>query len=152
MTGREFLAQIVDPGMAFMAYALGPNDPTTVPTPELRVALLSTAGQESLWKFRRQMGGPARGFWQFEKGGALRGVMRHPETQERVKHLCNSLCIHCDEGSLFEAIAWNDHFATAMARLLLWTDAAALPRFGEEQTTWNYYLRNWRPGRPRPES
>lgn len=152
MTAREFLARIVDPGMQFLAYALGPNDFTARPTPEVRSMLLSTAGQESLWQFRRQINGPARGFWQFEKGGALRGVMHHHATQARVQKICASLCIHLDEGSLFEAIAWNDHLATAMARLLLFTDAAPLPTVGEQETAWQIYLRNWRPGRPRPET
>jgi hypothetical protein len=152
MTAREFLAQIIDPGMAFLAYALGPNDGAAASTPALRTLLLSTAGQESDWKYRRQIGGPARGFWQYEKAGALRGVMRHVATQARVKRLTDALCIHLDEGSLFEAIAWNDHLATAFARLLLWTDAAPVPSMGEEQIAWAYYLRNWRPGKPRPQA
>ena len=32
-----------------------------------------------------------------------------------------------------------------------YTDPAPLPRLGHQQTAWDYYLRNWRPGKPHPE-
>ena len=36
--------------------------------------------------------------------------------------------------------------------LLLWTDPRPLPRIGEVQAAWDYYIRNWRPGKPHPKS
>jgi hypothetical protein len=43
-------------------------------------------------------------------------------------------------------------FAATMARLLLFTDAEPLPRLGDADGSWNYYLRNWRPGKPHPKT
>ncbi len=40
------------------------------------------------------------------------------------------------------------HETGVFARLLLWTDAKPLPAIGDEQGAWDYYLRNWRPGKP----
>jgi hypothetical protein len=51
-----------------------------------------------------------------------------------------------------EALAWNGPLAAAFARWLLYTDPAPLPKIGAENGAWNYYLRNWRPGKPHPET
>lgn len=47
---------------------------------------------------------------------------------------------------------YDDTLACIFARLLLWTDARALPAAdaASQQTAWNYYNRNWRPGKPHP--
>jgi len=49
-------------------------------------------------------------------------------------------------------MAWNDTLAACMARLLLYTDPRALPATGEQDAAWEYYIRNWRPGMPHPQS
>ncbi len=38
--------------------------------------------------------------------------------------------------------------ACAFARLLLFTDPRPLPALGNPQAAWDYYVRNWRPGKP----
>lgn len=45
-------------------------------TPEAKVMLLAIGLQESRFEHRRQIKGPARGFWQFEAGGGTAGVLR----------------------------------------------------------------------------
>jgi hypothetical protein len=112
--------------------------------------LLTTAMQESGLSQRRQIGGPARSFWQFESGGGVKGVMTHPTTAGRLQALCGALVVPWDQATIFEAMAWNDTLAFGMARLLYWTDPAALP--DDADSSWQYYLRNWRPGKPKPDT
>jgi hypothetical protein len=146
MTPDIFLQRIVDPTLQFMsdsvAIAIQISD-------KARVLLMTIAGQESNWAARRQIGGPARSYWQFEKGGGVAGlfqIMPRP-----LSAVCTSLDIPFDPAVVFEAMAWNDTLACAMARLLLWSDPAALPAVGDKDAGWQYYLRNWRPGAPHPD-
>src|SRR5690606_12018619 len=53
---------------------------------EARAMLLAIALQESRFMHRRQIGGPARGYWQFEVGG-VRGVMTHRHTSTLAREL-----------------------------------------------------------------
>ena len=145
MTPDKFFTTIIDPTLQLLA--------TTIALPasaEARVLLLTIAGQESEWRWRRQNGGPARGFWQFEKYGGAAEVLE--KTPSSLRTICDALDIPCEISTLFEAIAWNDVLACTMARLLLWQDASPLPALGDKRATWNYYLRNWRPGAPRPKT
>lgn len=119
-------------------------------TDEARVMVLAIAGQESDWEARKQVGGPARSLWQFEKGGGVDGVFRLAWAP--LEAFCLALAIPCDESTVFEAMAWNNALGACMARLLLWTDAAPLPAIGRTQQAWEYYERTWRPGAPHPEA
>lgn len=118
---------------------------------EARVEMLAIAGQESDWQARLQYGGPARSWYQFEKGGGVHGVLTHPASKPLIEKVCDALLISCDDDTVYEAMAWNGFLAAAMARLLLWTDAAPLPKVGQVEQGWDYYNRNWRPGAPHPE-
>lgn len=124
------------------------------------VMLVAIAGQESDWRHRRQVGGPARSYWQFEQGGAVAGVMNHSSTGAFARKLFERLDI--GEPSLgpwvapstrtvYEAMAWHDLLAGGMARLNLWWKPQALPAVGDEAGAWAYYLDTWRPGKPHPE-
>ena len=115
------------------------------------VLSLAIAGQESTWAHRLQVGGPARSYWQFEKGGGVAGVLNHPASATRIKALCKAIDASCDIATVYEAMAWHDVLGAAMARLLLFTDPAALPAVGAVDDGWRYYLRNWRPGAPHPD-
>jgi hypothetical protein len=148
MTPDNFYARIVEPTLQYMA-GPGINIPATA---EARVMLMAIAGQESRWAHRRQIGGPARSYWQFEQGGGVSGVLNHPATALKAKAVCGVLDIESDIATVYEAMAFNDTLACCMARLLLWSDAAALPAVGDRDTAWDYYIRNWRPGAPHPES
>ena len=123
------------------------------------VELLAIAPQESGLEHRRQVdssGQPidhlARGWYQFEEGGGVHGVMTHPASKDYAEIICDGMCVPFNEDDVHEAIAWNGFLATFFARLLLWTDAAPLPAVGDEDGAWNYYIRNWRPGKPHPET
>lgn len=116
------------------------------------VMLMAIAGQESAWAHRKQIGGPARSYWQFEKGGGVVGVLSHPATKDAIEAVCKALDIPCDTATVYEAMAWNDTLGACMARLLLYSDPRPLPAPGEQDAAWEYYLRSWRPGMPHPQS
>jgi len=145
MTPENFLKRIVDPSLQFLSELAG-----TQSNDAARVLVMTIAGQESGWKERRQIGGPARGYWQFEKGGGVAGLFQ--ATPQQLRAICVGLDIPFDQTVVFEAMAWNDTLAASMARLLLFTDPAPLPAVGDKDAAWQYYLRNWRPGAPHPAS
>jgi len=118
-------------------------------TPESNVLLLAIGLQESRFQHRRQINGPARGFWQFEKLGGTMGVLTHSRTYAAARDLVR-LRVSGDNRPRIvnEALAEDDLLACAFARLLLWTDPAPLPKLGQTEKAWAYYLRNWRPGKP----
>jgi hypothetical protein len=136
-----FLARVLNPGLYLLAECGGPPVTNTA-----RVMLLAIAGQESAWVARRQFGGPARGYWQFEQGGGVAGVMAHPATKAPLSRVCAVLDVPWDRAVLYEAVAWCDPLATVMARLLLWSDPKSLPT--TEDAAWDCYVRTWRPGKP----
>lgn len=127
-------------------------------TDEAIVLLFAIMYQESNLTDRRQVddagnpiGNLARGFAQFEAGGGVAGVMNHAASQGTAQLVCTEQCIPWNQADIHEAIAWHDYLAVAFARLLLYTDPQALPRMLDIQGSWDYYERNWRPGKPRPE-
>lgn len=146
MTPVNFFAQVVEPCLQAMA-APGIAIPVT---DSARVLVMTIAGQESAWRERRQIGGPARSYWQFEHGGGVAEVFQKARRQLSV--VCAAQDVTCDMPTVFEAMAWNDPLACAMCRLLLWPDPAPLPAVGDREGAWQYYLRNWRPGAPHRET
>lgn len=119
-----------------------------------RVLLLAIAGQESAWVHRVQVGGPAHSFWQFEEGGGVLGVLTHRATRDKIKAVCAALEVPCTTEEVYAMMALPEHddLSSCMARLLLWTDPRPLPAVGDRATSWEYYMRLWRPGLPRPET
>lgn len=138
MQALTFYQQIQHP--AEMLYPA----PVFLPTSLL---LLTIAGVETAWGARVQVpGGQARGFWQCQKDGAIANAMaRRLLTCRRV---CDTLCVPCDIDTIFEAIAWNDALAFAIARVALDCDPNPIPSIGDAQNAWATYLRVWRPGKP----
>jgi len=104
--------------------------------------------QESRLVHRRQIGGPARGLFQFERGGGTRGVLNHSGTATPIRHVLTALNYTDDLDECFAALEHNDILAIAFARLLLWTVPGPLPKQGEHQRAWEYYVEGWRPGKP----
>lgn len=147
MTPDSFFNRVVEPTLQSMAASPG----VAVPIGDAaRVLVMAIAGQESRWKERRQIGGPARGYWQFEKSGGVAELFQ--KTPRQLAAVCAAQDVTCDPVTVFEAMAWNDTLACAMARLLLWQDPKPLPAVGDRDAGWTYYLRNWRPGAPHPET
>lgn len=121
--------------------------PGRMDSPAARAMLLSIGLQESKFQHRVQVpGGPAHGFWQFEKGGGVKGVLEHPITVPIITPILDLLCYHAVTSACYEAIVHNDVLACVFARLLLWTDPRALPSEREPAKGWAIYVAQWRPG------
>jgi hypothetical protein len=124
-----------------------------------RVLLLAIGLQESRLKFRHQKTsdpytkGPARGLWQFERGGGVVGVMLHDKSRLHAETLCKSRAVPHDSILVHARLEFDDILAAGFARLLLWTDIKQLPAVdASHDETWDYYIRNWRPGKPHRET
>lgn len=146
MTPDIFFKRIVEPTLTWM----DASPSVAIPIRDsARVLLMAIAGQESFWKERRQVPvAYARSYWQFERGGGVAGLFGHVATRLKLGTVCAACDVPYDPDTVFEAMAWHDMLACAMARLLLYSDAAALPPVGDKEAAWQYYLRNWRPGAP----
>ncbi|CAB3925121.1 hypothetical protein [Achromobacter ruhlandii] len=149
MTIDTIVSGAISPALALL--------PTRMDTPAARVMLLAIGLQESRFVHRRQIGGPARGFWQFEKGtrasrGGVWGVYLHPASKDRLAALCKARSVSCDPDAIYAALEYDDVLAAGVARLLLWTDPKALPQIGEADAAWALYQRTWRPGKPHPQT
>lgn len=122
--------------------------PGSMDTPASRAMLLAIGLQESRFEHRRQMGGgPAQGFWQFEKAG-VQGVIEHPSTRAFAIQVCQELIYTPSVIVVATSIANNDVLACAFARLLLWTVDGMLPSRGFPERGWRQYIDGWRPGKP----
>ena len=122
--------------------------PGRMDSPEARAMLLAIGLQESGFNHRRQVNGPARGFWQFEKNGT-RGVLTHPGTSPVLVPVMHTLRYSTDLTEVFAALEHNDTLACIFARLLLWTSPHEMPSAVGADAGWNIYLQTWRPGKPR---
>lgn len=133
--------------------------PVKMDTDAARVELLAIGLQESRLKFRAQKTsdpyrkGPARGLWQFERGGGVIGVMTHRATKDLAEAVCKARGVPFDSSLIHARLEFDDILAAAFARLLLWADPKPLPGVDASvDSAWECYLRNWRPGRPHRET
>lgn len=116
------------------------------------VLLLAIALQESGLETRIQRNrGPAKGFWQFERGG-VQGVASHFTTKDHYKRLLElcgvdrTMSPNMVQGLLDDEK--YDVLAAGLARLNLWWLPVSLPKIGEIEAAWLQYLSAWQPGRP----
>lgn len=124
--------------------------PLKMDSPFARVNQAAIGQQESGYLVRRQYGnGPARGYWQFEEGGGVKGVMEHKSTAELARSVCHARGVPFVRRTVWEALETDDVLAAAFCRLLMWTDSGKLPT--SESDGWAMYARTWRPGRPHPD-
>lgn len=140
MTLSEIRERAIAPALALL--------PARMDSVSAVAQMLAIGLQESRFEHRRQIGGPARGFWQFEQGGGVRGVLRHSSSREHAQAVCRARNVIATESAVYTALEHDDVLAAAFARLLLWTDPKPLPALGDEQGAWDLYLRVWRPGKP----
>jgi hypothetical protein len=126
------------------AYAVLPADLSSPPATRLVMAI---GWQESRFQHRRQIGGPARGLWQFESAG-VKGVLAHEASKDLIRAAFAALQYrHAPTPyGCHSALEHNDVLAAVFARLLLWTLPWPLPTTAEDG--WRQYLAAWRPGRP----
>jgi len=149
MNPSEIIKTGIEPALALL--------PANMDSAAARVMLLAIGLQESRFVHRRQIGGPARGFWQFEKGtrasrGGVWGVCLHPASKGNLAALCEARSVAFDPDAIYAALEYDDVLAAGVARLLLWTDPKALPGVGDADAAWALYLRTWRPGKPHPRT
>lgn len=149
---REVRDKAITPALALLPAAMSRN------RVRVDVQLLATHLQEApngeqcqvtQWRPREEepVCGPARGIWQFEKGGGVRGVLTHPSSKAHAVAACKALGIKPTEDGVFAALPGSvDVIDAVFARLLYWTDPKPLPVLGEIEEAFQYYLRNWRPG------
>lgn len=122
-----------------------------------RVLLLAIGLQESGLCERCQIvngggKGPARGLWQFERGGGVLGVLQHPATRKYATRVCDARGVNPDSSAVWARLETDDILAAVFARLLLFSDPMPLPAATDVQGSWRLYaLRTWRPGKPHPD-
>ena len=152
MTIRDELLEGVLHGAIFPALA---DLPPKFYTPEALQLQLAIGLQESKLKDRWQVlnggrKGPARGLWQFEQGGGVKGVLKHAATATLAAEACARHGVPATPAAVWAALENNDVLAATFARLLMWTDPKPLPAPNDTEGGWAYYERNWRPGKPHP--
>lgn len=140
----EIRAAAIAPALALL--------PARMTSPAAEVMLLAIGLQESGLIHRRQIGGPARGLFQFEQGGGVRGVLLHSLSRQHALAVCEARGVAPSAAAVYAALEHDDILAAAFARLLLWSDPAPLPEVGEVGASWDLYLRTWRPGKPHRHS
>lgn len=122
--------------------------PGKMNSPEARAMVLAIGLQESRFIHRVQVKGPAHGFWQFESGGGIKGVLSHPSTQPVIRPILATLGYKPVVSVCYAAVIHNDILAATFARLLLWTVPGRLPQKDQMLRGWQQYLDGWRPGKP----
>lgn len=146
-TPAELVREVIEPALVIL--------PVGMDSPVARVMLTAIAAQESGIAHRVQItpdgrpAGPARGLWQFERGGVA-GVLGHDASRDLAAMCCQEAGVPANPAAVHRALASHDELACQFARLLLWTDPEPLPRPvpESEEQAWRYYLRLWRPGKP----
>ena len=144
---QAILHDFVNPGMGLL--------PEKMRTPQAQAMLLAIGLQESGFATTVQYGGgPAHSYWQFERGGGVKGVLGHPASKDLAAAVCKARGVAVDAMSVWQAMAKDQVLSAALARLLLWTDANPLPALlpSASDQAWAYYFRNWRPGKPHPDA
>lgn len=138
----------IDPALALL--------PPKMDSAEARVMLLAIGLQESRFRDRRQLvgnppvpTGPAKSFWQGERGGGMvAGVRTHAATKALAADLHRARGVAPNDAAIWNAIEQDDVLAAGLARLLLYSDPRPLPSVTDEAGAWSLYLRTWRPGKP----
>lgn len=134
--------------------------PKPMDTRNARVMIYTTGLQESLFEYRRQVvevigrggkvelrpTGPAKSFYQFERGGGCKGVIQHDASRYWMHQACQWRGVEFNPTALWNAIENDDVLATCAARLLYFTDPKKLPDASDEEGGWKLYTRTWRPG------
>jgi len=150
MTPAAFLRDIMRPAAAWTERVAGVKS-----SPDALRFLLAVALQESACAHRFQVlngggAGAARGWWQFEQGGGVKGVLTHRTSKAKAIALCEAAAVRPGPAAVWRALEGHDALAYGFARLLLLTDPRPIPT--DEDGAWACYaVRLWRPGKPHPE-
>lgn len=148
MTPKEALRDIIRPALLLLPERMRGQRAECM---EVAIGLQESGLNERVQRPLRpgMPNGPARGLWQFERGGGVRGVLRHHASSGIAERLCEHLGYRPeDEAGIWAGLEHDDILAAVFARLLLWTDPQPLPSLGDPNGAWQLYLRVWRPGKP----
>jgi hypothetical protein len=137
---KHTLTTIIDPALRLL--------PPMMTSDRAKAMLLAIGMQESRLVHRKQINGPAMGLWQFERGGGVAGVLRHPATQGHAAAVCWRLGNAGTTASVYHGLQSDDVLAACFARLLLWTLPVPLPERDDVVGAWDQYIAAWRPGKP----
>src|SRR5215510_10168615 len=124
-----FVEKILDPGLELLELLGGPP-PSNAARQNLLTIALQESGPQLAARYQdspSSVPGSARGFWQFESSGGVRGVMTHPASATLARRLCDACWVLWQEAAIWRALEGNDLLAAGFARLLVWTDPYALP-------------------------
>jgi hypothetical protein len=154
MDAKEAIGKIINPALNALS---GDGIPVT---DKARALLYAIGMQESRFAYSKQVSsssplpGPAMGYWQFEAAGGVAGVLTHKSTSAAAQKHARQYLYRVNVDSVWAALAYEPSLAAVFARLLLYTDPKALPDATPENegAAWDYYIRNWRPGKPHRES
>ena len=116
--------------------------------PEAELLMVAIAIQESGIRYRRQINGPARSFWQIEPPTYHDTLLRYTPLQVFADNIDLGMSTPIDASY---ALRYNDALGCACARGILRLNPKPLPAIGDEAEAWKYYLENWHPGKPRPD-
>ena len=146
MSPEKFIRNALEPALKLL--------PAKMDSLAGRAMIVSICLQESRLKYRAQIGGPARGYAQFEREGGVIGVLSHASTRPHIRAVLAALDYSpdSDQSACYAAIEHNDILACAFARLLLWTLPDALPAQDDPGAGWSQYIKAWRPGKPHRET
>lgn len=139
VTPRECLENVINPALSML--------PDVMSSDIAKRYLIAIALQESRLVHRKQIKGPAKGFWQFEKI-AVKEVLTNKRTENHAKEICDAFDLPHDYHAVHAALETNDILACAFARLFLWCSKQALV----QNNSWNVYNSIWRPGKPKPKT
>ncbi|MHC9085354.1 hypothetical protein ACYX7E_09980 [Luteimonas sp. RIT-PG2_3] len=140
----QIIKSVIGPGLSLL--------PAKMDSARARVMLIAIGLQESRMVHRRQIKGPARGLWQFERGGGVQGVLSHRASRPYALTTCAERGVDPTALAVYNKLERDDVLACAFARLLLWTDPPSLPEIGKADDAWALYIRTWRPGKPHRSS
>lgn len=119
-----------------------------------KVMVLAAGYQESDYEHVAQVvrgnpqaKGPARGYWQNERGG-IYCLMTNDATKEHLAKVCWARGVPVDQVLIHARLEYDHVLAACCARLFLAADPRPLPEIGDEEAAWKCYLRCWNPGKP----
>jgi hypothetical protein len=149
---KHTLTTIIDPALRLL--------PPMMTSDRAKAMLLAIQYQEDPRMVRRQIAGyredgtvidgPARGLWQFERGG-VSGVLRHHKTRDHALAVCHKLGNAGTVASVYHQLQHDDILAACFARLNLWWLPWPLAVQSDPDEGWRQYFEAWRPGKPKRE-
>lgn len=138
ISANDALQGIVRPAMTILPLSMRSDDAARL--------MVAIALQESGLVTRQQVGGPAHGLWQFEMGGC-NAVLGNEVTANYASDVCAARGVDPVSSSVYHNLLTDDILAACFARLTLWAVPTSIP--DDRSDAWDYYVKAWRPGKPR---